>query len=218
MAGQPAARVGDMTAHGGTITTGAPTVFINGRPAARLGDLHVCPLCSPSPHVGGPIASGASTVFIGGQPAARMGDVCTCAGPPDAIVTGSANVFIGGGGGGASAGAAAGVTAAKMAIAAAAGPAVGVEREPVGHWVAVGARDEQGRKVSTPRYRLKDTAGKERSGRLNRQAMVWRDGLEKEGECEVRFVSVWGRAVERARGGGRRGGRVRGERGGCRGR
>ncbi len=36
------------------------------------------------------------TVLIGGQPAATLGDMCTCAGPPDSIVKGSATVFIGG--------------------------------------------------------------------------------------------------------------------------
>ncbi len=70
-------------------------------PAARLGDLHVCPMATPGtppvPHVGGPIMGpGAPNVQIGGMPAARVGDVCTCIGPPDAIVTGSPTVMIGG--------------------------------------------------------------------------------------------------------------------------
>jgi uncharacterized Zn-binding protein involved in type VI secretion len=67
-------------------------------PAARVGDMHVCPVTAPAgPHVGGPIMPpGAPTVLIGGQPAARVGGMCTCAGPPDAIVKGSATVLIGG--------------------------------------------------------------------------------------------------------------------------
>ncbi|KAA3438753.1 PAAR domain-containing protein [Rufibacter hautae] len=67
-------------------------------PAARVSDLHVCPLSDgPKPHVGGPILpAGAPTVLIGGMPAARLGDLATCAGPPDAIVKGSGSVFIGG--------------------------------------------------------------------------------------------------------------------------
>jgi uncharacterized Zn-binding protein involved in type VI secretion len=36
------------------------------------------------------------TVLIGGMPAARVGDMCTCVGPPDSIVKGSATVMIGG--------------------------------------------------------------------------------------------------------------------------
>jgi uncharacterized Zn-binding protein involved in type VI secretion len=66
--------------------------------AARVGDMHVCPLSNgPSPHVGGPIAGpGQPTVLIGGMPAAVLGDTCTCAGPPDAILVGSATVLIGG--------------------------------------------------------------------------------------------------------------------------
>jgi uncharacterized Zn-binding protein involved in type VI secretion len=67
-------------------------------PAARIGDMHVCPLVDALvPHVGGPIVGpGAPTVLIGGMPAARIGDMLTCVGPPDVIVTGSAKVVIGG--------------------------------------------------------------------------------------------------------------------------
>jgi uncharacterized Zn-binding protein involved in type VI secretion len=67
--------------------------------AARVNDNHICPMTNPngSPHVGGPILPpGMPTVFIGGQPAATVGDMCTCAGPPDSIITGSATVMIGG--------------------------------------------------------------------------------------------------------------------------
>lgn len=66
-------------------------------PAARIGDMHVCPMTTgPVPHVGGPIAAGCPTVLIGGMPAARMGDMATCTGPPDTIVKGSSTVMIGG--------------------------------------------------------------------------------------------------------------------------
>lgn len=68
------------------------------KPAARVGDLHVCPLVTGVvPHVGGPIVGpGCPTVLIGGMPAAVMGDTCTCVGPPDAIILGSVGVLIGG--------------------------------------------------------------------------------------------------------------------------
>ena len=68
------------------------------KPAARLTDMHVCPMFDgPKPHVGGPITGpGVPTVLIGGMPAAVMGDMCTCAGPPDTIVLGSTGVMIGG--------------------------------------------------------------------------------------------------------------------------
>ncbi len=67
-------------------------------PAARVSDLHTCPMVDGvKPHVGGPILPpGAITVLIGGLPAARMGDMATCVGPPDVIVRGSATVLIGG--------------------------------------------------------------------------------------------------------------------------
>jgi uncharacterized Zn-binding protein involved in type VI secretion len=66
-------------------------------PAARLGDMHVCPMVTGVvPHVGGPISVGLPTVLIGYMPAARVGDVAICVGPPDAIALGSFTVMIGG--------------------------------------------------------------------------------------------------------------------------
>ena len=72
-----------------------------GKPAARLMDMHMCPMVTPGlppiPHVGGPIIGpGVPTVLIGGMPAAVMGDMCTCVGPPDTIILGSVGVLIGG--------------------------------------------------------------------------------------------------------------------------
>jgi uncharacterized Zn-binding protein involved in type VI secretion len=67
-------------------------------PAARVGDMHVCPMVTPPgvPHVGGPILPpGSPTVLIGNMPAAVMGGMATCVGPPDSIVKGSATVMIG---------------------------------------------------------------------------------------------------------------------------
>ena len=69
-----------------------------GKPAARITDLHICPMVTALvPHVGGPVTGpGVPTVLIGGLSAAVMGDLCTCAGPPDTIVLGSTTVMIGG--------------------------------------------------------------------------------------------------------------------------
>ena len=71
------------------------------KPAARIGDMHVCPMVTPGtppvPHVGGPISGpGVPTVLIGGKPAAVLGDMCVCTGPPDTITLGSTGVLIGG--------------------------------------------------------------------------------------------------------------------------
>ena len=96
--GQPAARMGDMTAHGGVIVVGFPTVLIAGMPAARVTDMHTCPMVTGVvPHVGGPILPpGGVTVLIGGMPAARVGDMATCVGPPDVIIPpGAPTVLIG---------------------------------------------------------------------------------------------------------------------------
>jgi uncharacterized Zn-binding protein involved in type VI secretion len=68
------------------------------QPAARLTDMHTCPMTTgPVPHVGGPIvAPGSPKVLIGGLPAACMGDMVTCVGPPDSIIKGSTKVLVGG--------------------------------------------------------------------------------------------------------------------------
>ena len=67
-------------------------------PAAKLLDMHVCPMVTGVvPHVGGPISGpGAPTVLIGGVPAARVGDMLVCVGPPDVIAMGSSSVLIAG--------------------------------------------------------------------------------------------------------------------------
>lgn len=70
-------------------------------PAARLTDMHTCPMQTPGlppvPHVGGPIIGpGVPNVLIGKLPAAVMGDLLVCVGPPDTIIKGSATVMISG--------------------------------------------------------------------------------------------------------------------------
>ncbi len=68
--------------------------------AARITDLHLCPMVTmvgpvPVPHVGGSITGpGAPTVLIGKMPAAVVGDMCVCVGPPDSIAMGSTTVMI----------------------------------------------------------------------------------------------------------------------------
>lgn len=69
-----------------------------GPPAARLTDMHLCPMVTPAPvpvpHVGGPILTGAPTVIVGKLPQARITDMCLCVGPPDVIVKGSMTVLV----------------------------------------------------------------------------------------------------------------------------
>lgn len=67
--------------------------------AARLSDMHTCPMVNPGPvpHVGGPVSGPCvTTVLIGSQPAAVIGDLLVCTGPPDTIIQGSGTVLIGG--------------------------------------------------------------------------------------------------------------------------
>lgn len=69
-----------------------------GMPAARVGDMVVCPAADgPKPHVGGPIMPpGVPLVLIGGMPAATATGMTTCVGPPGMIASGSPMVLIGG--------------------------------------------------------------------------------------------------------------------------
>jgi uncharacterized Zn-binding protein involved in type VI secretion len=67
--------------------------------AARVLDMHTCPMQTPAPvpvpHVGGPISSpGGPTVLIGGMPAACVGSMAVCVGPPDVVAKGSGTVLI----------------------------------------------------------------------------------------------------------------------------
>ncbi len=68
-----------------------------GLPAARITDMHVCPMFTgPIPHVGGPILPpGCPTVLIGKLPSAGATSMATCIGPPDMIAMGSPTVLIG---------------------------------------------------------------------------------------------------------------------------
>ena len=73
------------------ITTGSPNVFINGKPAARVGDKlegHAKPGVPSHSRV---ITKGSSSVFINGIPAAITGSSINCGGS----VIGSSHVIIG---------------------------------------------------------------------------------------------------------------------------
>lgn len=66
-------------------------------PAARITDMHTCPMVSPGPvpHVGGPVVKGQPNVLTAMMPQARVSDQCVCVGPPDIIVRGSLTVLVG---------------------------------------------------------------------------------------------------------------------------
>ncbi len=90
----PAARVTDVSTHGGTIVgPGVPTVLIGGMPAAVATDQHVCPI-PPLVHqpTVSPFPMGSSSVLIGGLPALRTTDPCICGA---AAAVGEPTVLIG---------------------------------------------------------------------------------------------------------------------------
>lgn len=89
-----AARLGDVTNHGGTLVgPGEPTVLIGGAPAAVANDMHACAL-PPSGHqpTSSPFLIGSTKVLIGGKPAIRSGDSCVCGA---SVVVGEPTVLIG---------------------------------------------------------------------------------------------------------------------------
>ncbi len=76
----PAARVGDLTATGDTITgPGVPNVLIENLPAAVVGDLVNGAACV------GAITQGSPTVLIGGRPAARVTSIVSGANPASGV-------------------------------------------------------------------------------------------------------------------------------------
>lgn len=89
-----AARITDLSTHGGTVIgPGVPTVLIGGMPAAVATDQHVCAIPPPA-HVPtvSPFPMGSATVLIGGKPALRVGDACLCGAMP---AVGAPTVIIG---------------------------------------------------------------------------------------------------------------------------
>ncbi len=182
--GKPAARMGDQTTHGGVITKGEPTVMIGGAPAARVGDMHTCPMQTPGtppiPHVGGPITLGSPTVMIKGMMAARVGDMCTCTGPPDSIAMGCNTVLIGegsaGGGGAGQTGGGSGTTATSTSTDA-------TEQ----HYIDVKFVDKGGKPISGVQYKLKDPDGNEIQGTL--AGRIKKSGVGQ-GQYEVKLAGI----------------------------
>jgi uncharacterized Zn-binding protein involved in type VI secretion len=94
---RPVARLGDQGVphcSGFTIAQGSATVFVNSKPAARVGDQSTSHLRpgNPCPAHVAPISSGSSSVFVDGIALARVGDgLAGCT----AVATGSSDVFAG---------------------------------------------------------------------------------------------------------------------------
>ncbi len=193
---KPAARQGDTTAHGGTIAVGCPTVLIGGKPAARMGDMHTCPMQTPGtppiPHVGGPIILGSPTVLIGGTTAARVGDQCTCVGPPDVIAVGEFTVLIGesgggsaGGGGGAGGGQASGQ--AEQGAAADTSREESREGEEEEHYLDVKVIDKGGKPITGCYYHLSGPGGIDESGAVT--GRITRS-LTQAGSCDIEIKAI----------------------------
>ncbi len=79
-----------------TLASGSSNVYINGKPAGRVGDAYAPHGCKDHPSHVGNISSGAPHVFINDKPAARVGDSVSCG---STVAEGSDNVIVGDGGG-----------------------------------------------------------------------------------------------------------------------
>jgi uncharacterized Zn-binding protein involved in type VI secretion len=160
-------------------------VLIGGKPAAVVGDNHVCPLVNPGvpppPHVGGPIMPpGVPTVLIGGKPAACVGDMVTCSGPPDSILPpGCPTVLIGSGGGGGGGGGSGSKAKAKVEKAEA--------KIGENHYLDISFEDKGGKPITGVKYTIKDPDGKESEGVL--VGRVKKSGL-KEGSYDISLTAI----------------------------
>ena len=89
-----------MAAHQPIWSTNLANVPVNPShvpPAARITDMHTCPMVTGTvPHVGGPVVLGSPNVITGSLPQARVGDMLTCVGPPDFVAKGSMGVYVNG--------------------------------------------------------------------------------------------------------------------------
>lgn len=78
------------------LTQASINVYVNFRPAGRLGDKfapHACPCDKcPPPHTVRPISEGPKNVYFNMRPPGRIGDFIACG---DRIAQGSYNVFAG---------------------------------------------------------------------------------------------------------------------------
>lgn len=195
--GKPAARMGDLTAHGGTITLGQPTILIGKMPAATLGGMHVCPMCTgPVPHVGGPIILGSTGVLIGKLPAARISDMAVCVGPPSMAALGCMTVLVGEAGSGSQAGsaeAAAAAAAAKMSGPKAIKPfpnSESPEAPPEIHAVEFEFTDSAGKPLAGVPYKLKDPDGNDIVGVSSMDGKVVYGGYAKSGDFTVEVFAL----------------------------
>jgi len=90
-------RIGDANQVGGVILEGDPTVLVNGRPVATIGNSispHFC--CGiqgcPPTHCHAKTTATSATVLVGGKPICVTGDIDTCG---HSRVLGSTNVIVG---------------------------------------------------------------------------------------------------------------------------
>lgn len=202
--GKPAARMGDTSAHGGTIILGNPTLLVGKMPVSTMGDMHVCPMCTgPVPHVGGPITLGSVGVLMGKKPGARISDISVCVGPPSMPVVGCFTVLIGEVGSGSQAGSAAAAAAAQAAKAL--GPK-GIEAfplsEPPGpveaHDIQIEFTDSAGKPLSGVVYHIKDPDSKDIVGASTLDGKAYHDGYAAKGKFELTVKTLadlkWGKA------------------------
>ena len=96
---QGATRLGDQnTGHDDclpvSLISGSPSVYVDGRPVGRVGDIYAPHECQEHPIHQGHISSGSSSVFANGFGVGRIGDVVDCP-ATCTIAEGSSTVLVG---------------------------------------------------------------------------------------------------------------------------
>lgn len=86
--GQPVSRLGDHSDHGGVIITASSDMFVDSIPAARLTDLHSCPIPG---HGITPIVTASSDTFNDNLGLAHVGSKTGCGAT---IIQGSGTTFV----------------------------------------------------------------------------------------------------------------------------
>ncbi|MBI4716607.1 MAG: PAAR domain-containing protein [Planctomycetes bacterium] len=219
-AGMPAARIGDLCAHGGSIVgPGDPNVLIGYMVAVRAMpamDQVACPMFNgPVPHATGTILKGSNTVLIGYMPAARVADPIgppsVCAG--NAIAMGCTNVLIGDlGGTGSGTGAAGAASGPAAADETATGTATsgdeatttyadtaptsqppGESQQSAGtgtHWIELELVDDAEQPVAGEAYLVILPEGQKVSGGLDERGQVHIKGIKQPGWCRISFPNL----------------------------
>ena len=150
----------------GPAIAGSADVFVNGRPALRVGDVGIHAACCGGNQWSAD--TGSTTVFINGRPAHRIGDDTRHCGGSGSLVEGSGDVIVGGG---------------KTRIGS---PADGSGGGATPGAITFTLKDDAGLPLAGVRWRVRAPDGRVLEGRTDDAGAARVDGLPP-GKCRVTF-------------------------------